>query len=189
MWRWIVAFSTTCFWSIMYTDMLAASNVSQEHSRSYRRKSKQVPTANDFFKETSNREVLLKIWFISRLLPVNHLKITTDTLQIRSWASTSFHRCIFQNNFPCYQYSYDFNLRRFQSASELYWATAAGRRMLVPTFADRRVVEWSARRVRTTVNLCFLGRRIHMTNTKQTPWPLVRERTIPTERPPFVDEI
>jgi hypothetical protein len=24
---------------------------------------------------------------------------------------------------------------------------------------------------------------------KQTPWPLVRERTIPTERPPFVDEI
>jgi hypothetical protein len=25
--------------------------------------------------------------------------------------------------------------------------------------------------------------------TKQTPWPLVRERTIPTERPPLVDEI
>jgi hypothetical protein len=24
---------------------------------------------------------------------------------------------------------------------------------------------------------------------KQTPWPLVRERTIPTERPPLVDEI
>jgi hypothetical protein len=24
---------------------------------------------------------------------------------------------------------------------------------------------------------------------KQTPWPLVRERTIPTERPPFVGEI
>jgi hypothetical protein len=24
---------------------------------------------------------------------------------------------------------------------------------------------------------------------KQTPWPLVRKRTIPTERPPFVDEI
>jgi hypothetical protein len=23
----------------------------------------------------------------------------------------------------------------------------------------------------------------------QTPWPLVRERTIPTERPPLVDEI
>jgi hypothetical protein len=25
--------------------------------------------------------------------------------------------------------------------------------------------------------------------TKYTPWPLVRERTIPTERPPLVDEI
>jgi hypothetical protein len=24
---------------------------------------------------------------------------------------------------------------------------------------------------------------------KRTPWPLVRERTIPTERPPLVDEI
>jgi hypothetical protein len=24
---------------------------------------------------------------------------------------------------------------------------------------------------------------------KQTPWPLVRERTIPTERPPLVDKI
>jgi hypothetical protein len=27
------------------------------------------------------------------------------------------------------------------------------------------------------------------TQPKQTPWPLVRERTIPTERPPLVDEI
>jgi hypothetical protein len=27
------------------------------------------------------------------------------------------------------------------------------------------------------------------TKQKQTPWPLVRERTIPTERPPLVDEI
>jgi hypothetical protein len=25
--------------------------------------------------------------------------------------------------------------------------------------------------------------------TKQTPWPLVRERTIPTDRPPLIDEI
>jgi hypothetical protein len=24
---------------------------------------------------------------------------------------------------------------------------------------------------------------------KETPWPLVRERTIPTDRPPLVDEI
>jgi hypothetical protein len=26
-------------------------------------------------------------------------------------------------------------------------------------------------------------------NQEDTPWPLVRERTIPTERPPLVDEI
>jgi hypothetical protein len=29
----------------------------------------------------------------------------------------------------------------------------------------------------------------HRTVTKQTPWPLVRKRTIPTERQPLVDEI
>jgi hypothetical protein len=30
---------------------------------------------------------------------------------------------------------------------------------------------------------------INKQTTKQTPWPLVRERTIPTERPPLVNEI
>jgi hypothetical protein len=30
---------------------------------------------------------------------------------------------------------------------------------------------------------------ILMDKTRQTPWPLARERTIPTERPPLVDEI
>jgi hypothetical protein len=30
--------------------------------------------------------------------------------------------------------------------------------------------------------------RIQLTK-KKTPWPLVRERTIPTDRPPLVDEI
>jgi hypothetical protein len=29
----------------------------------------------------------------------------------------------------------------------------------------------------------------HIQQTKQTLWPLVRERTIPTDRPPLVDEI
>jgi hypothetical protein len=33
-------------------------------------------------------------------------------------------------------------------------------------------------------------KQYRQTNKKQqTPWPLVRERTIPTERPPLVDEI
>jgi hypothetical protein len=31
--------------------------------------------------------------------------------------------------------------------------------------------------------------RLRTRPLKQTPWPLVRERTIPTERPPLVDEI
>jgi hypothetical protein len=33
------------------------------------------------------------------------------------------------------------------------------------------------------------GRGHYKQKNKQTPWPLVRERTIPTERPPLVDEI
>jgi hypothetical protein len=34
------------------------------------------------------------------------------------------------------------------------------------------------------------GNILHVALTlKQTPWPLVRKRTIPTERPPLVDEI
>jgi hypothetical protein len=31
--------------------------------------------------------------------------------------------------------------------------------------------------------------KIFKQTNKQTPWPLVRERTIPTDRPPLVDEI
>jgi hypothetical protein len=31
--------------------------------------------------------------------------------------------------------------------------------------------------------------RSYTKKNKQTPWPLVRERTLPTERPPLVDEI
>jgi hypothetical protein len=34
----------------------------------------------------------------------------------------------------------------------------------------------------------FIASDAHKQN-KQTPWPLVRERTIPTDRPPLVDEI
>jgi hypothetical protein len=37
------------------------------------------------------------------------------------------------------------------------------------------------------VSKCIVGRLSN--KTKQTPWPLVRERTIPTDRPPLVDEI
>jgi hypothetical protein len=36
--------------------------------------------------------------------------------------------------------------------------------------------------------VALLGQTNKQTN-KQTPWPLVRERTIPTERQPLVDEI
>jgi hypothetical protein len=31
--------------------------------------------------------------------------------------------------------------------------------------------------------------KLPLKTNKQTPWPLVRERTIPTDRPPLVDEI
>jgi hypothetical protein len=63
--------------------------------------------------------------------------------------------------------------------------------------------------VRTAVNLGFLDRSRYFfiqvapqlssrglvdpvtdpLQNKQTPWPLVRTRTIPTDRPPLVDEI
>jgi hypothetical protein len=36
---------------------------------------------------------------------------------------------------------------------------------------------------------CLGGGEPKNKTNKQTPWPLVRERTIPTERPPLVDEI
>jgi hypothetical protein len=46
--------------------------------------------------------------------------------------------------------------------------------------------------IRITGVLEFVHRpefyKLENTN-KQTPWPLVRERTIPTDRPPVVDEI
>jgi hypothetical protein len=48
------------------------------------------------------------------------------------------------------------------------------------------------RLLRGTQRLTFsIGRRNNNNNTKnkQTPWPLVRERTIPTVRPPHIDEI
>jgi hypothetical protein len=39
-------------------------------------------------------------------------------------------------------------------------------------------------------NRAQIMRAVHQTKkTKQTPWPLVRERTIPTERSSLVDEI
>jgi hypothetical protein len=49
-----------------------------------------------------------------------------------------------------------------------------------------------------TCSYCFYSSLLHTLSVlwaiirrsnKQTPWPLVRERTIPTERPPLVDEI
>jgi hypothetical protein len=64
------------------------------------------------------------------------------------------------------------------------------------------VSSWMLRRlalVRTDVSEELSASFIRMTNigelgtTKnkqtKTPWPLVRERTVPTERPPLVDEI
>jgi hypothetical protein len=57
---------------------------------------------------------------------------------------------------------------------------------------ERMASSWVLRRValvRTDVSEEPVASFIKKTNKKQTPWPLVRERTIPTERPPLVDEI
>jgi hypothetical protein len=72
-----------------------------------------------------------------------------------------------------------------------------------PAFTNFRVEEWaryermicSVRNMRSElgfwVNQCKLTalHKAVLSKQKQTPWPLVRERTIPTERPPLVDEI
>jgi hypothetical protein len=39
------------------------------------------------------------------------------------------------------------------------------------------------------LNFVKIGPDIKNNKNKQTPWPLFCERTIPTERPPLVDEI
>jgi hypothetical protein len=44
-------------------------------------------------------------------------------------------------------------------------------------------------RPNTSHYICKLLYMYMYTNKEQTPWPLVRERTIPTERPQLVDEI
>jgi hypothetical protein len=48
--------------------------------------------------------------------------------------------------------------------------------------------EFSASFIRVT-RIGDLGATLAITSIRRTPWPLVRERTIPTERPPLVDEI
>jgi hypothetical protein len=47
---------------------------------------------------------------------------------------------------------------------------------------------WSAKAMSHTVTNARMT-TVSNNKTKQTPWSLVRERTIPTERPPLVDEI
>jgi hypothetical protein len=53
-----------------------------------------------------------------------------------------------------------------------------------------------AKRLLTPGDTCDISKGIKIVciqkqkqTNKQTPWPLVRERTIPTDRPPLVDEI
>jgi hypothetical protein len=41
----------------------------------------------------------------------------------------------------------------------------------------------------SAVSLVWLNILCNPSTEEQTPWPLVRDRTIPTERPPLVDEI
>jgi hypothetical protein len=47
-----------------------------------------------------------------------------------------------------------------------------------------RIRTFDMMRFRVSIYLKVLNK-----SNKQTPWPLVRERTIPTDRPPLVDEI
>jgi hypothetical protein len=66
--------------------------------------------------------------------------------------------------------------------------------MAHPNFVSRRLnVETCVRSMQVSIINMFNTYRsgfVRVTQkTKQTLWPLVRERTIPTERPPHIDEI
>jgi hypothetical protein len=52
---------------------------------------------------------------------------------------------------------------------------------------DCSLEKWNSIHVRGSLH--STGSRLALVCTKQTPWPLVRKRTIPTERPALVDEI
>jgi hypothetical protein len=77
------------------------------------------------------------------------------------------------------------------------WETATCRRILVPAFVDREMSRGQRGGSPMVVNLSFLDRpqttqfiNIYERKEKkrQTPWLLVRKRTIPTERLPLVGE-
>jgi hypothetical protein len=83
--------------------------------------------------------------------------------------------------------------------------------ILVPTFAVRGVLHGRRGGTPTAVNLSFIysqnywgsglrpplgikknniiSQQTNKQTNKQTPWPLIRKRTIPTEQPPLVHEI
>jgi hypothetical protein len=59
---------------------------------------------------------------------------------------------------------------------------------VIPDDAFRRLRVTQSDTVHRAAAAVFL-RSDKLTYNKQTPWPLVRKRTIPTERPPLVGEI
>jgi hypothetical protein len=56
----------------------------------------------------------------------------------------------------------------------------------------KRDLIWIEMQTNLNMRICLFARmqdtHHNRKTNKQTPWPLVRERTIPTERPPLVDE-
>jgi hypothetical protein len=59
---------------------------------------------------------------------------------------------------------------------------------LPPEWVEKAANELNERPETVQESLCAL-RSMVIGTVKQTPWPSVRKRTIPTERPPFVGEI
>jgi hypothetical protein len=73
---------------------------------------------------------------------------------------------------------------------------AHGTDVLLASFSENYVTDMPRRDSRETRHTYAsyldtnsgINRRHLKQQNKQTPWPLVRERTIPTDRPPLVDE-
>jgi hypothetical protein len=82
----------------------------------------------------------------------------------------------------------DQGLQALNATRKLKWKTKEPLDMFIVSF-HRNTDMNKIFNIKTICRAAVTVEPIRTKQQKQTPWPLVRERTIPTERPPLVDEI
>jgi hypothetical protein len=143
-----------------------------------------VPNSLIFSPWSCRRYVPLKHWFIQEphgitsnrmaFFIVTATKTSNLTLRICSEFGYEMYLCIFVNvaRYVCVK----------QTVSYCHM------RELLPLFYPLLILVYAKCIEISDMKFVLLACCIK-TNKKKTPWPLVRERTIPTDRPPLVDEI